>query len=618
MRIFRHSRRRRWAMLPCVMLMATPALAAETVELAPVVVRASRPRFPEQPQAVTIIDKQKLQASGASNLAQLLRHEASFSIREYGPVGQLSTATIRGSLGEGVLVLRDGIKLNSPTMGGADLSTIPLIGVERVEILAGGASGLYGSEAVGGVINLISERAPASRLEAGIGSWGQRLVQVETGGILGDASVRAAIIRQGADNDYPYYDKTRREEKTRLNAGLDALGVSIGARQNWLDDALSLDLTLSDQKKGVPGSINSPSAQAAQRDQDMLAALFWERTWQDGPRQLTSLSHRHNLLNYADPLAAALNSDTVVDTTDLQSRLEWAGASHRVTWGLGATLDALGSSNLGPLSRTSLTTFAHDTWSIGDRVTLHGDLRFDHNSTFGLNASPRLGGAVALSRDARLRFALGQAYRAPTFNDLYWPSGGNPALRPELTRFYEAGADVAFGRMLSGGVTGFFNQGTDTIMWMPGAGGMWSPSNIGRTEALGLELKTTVKPLEALTLEGSGTWQSARDLRTEGASAGKVLMYRPDLLGRLQATWRPLESLALSVGWDYTGKRFSTAANTEFLDPVGLWSARATYALTRQDTLSIRGENLSNEYYELQPNYPMPGASVMASWAHVF
>ncbi|MBO9540154.1 TonB-dependent receptor [bacterium] len=610
---------RRWALLPCVMLVAMPALAAETLELTPVTVRAARPRFPEQPQAVTLIDRAKIEASGASNLAQLLRHEGGLSIREYGPVGQLSTATMRGSLGEGVLVLRDGIKLNSPTLGGADLSTIPLIGVERVEILSGGASGLFGSEAVGGVINLISGQAPSSRLEAGAGSWGQRFVRAETGGVVGDTTLRAAINRQGADNAYPYYDAIRREEKSRLNAGLDALGVSIGARHNWLDDVLSADLSLSDQQKGVPGPINVPSAKAAQRDQDALAAIRWERFWQDGPRQLTSLSHRHNLLDYSDPLAGGgMDSETIVDTTDLQTQLEWTGEFNVASWGLGVTQDALGSSNLGARARTSLVTFVHDTWSISDRFTLHGNLRLDHNSTFGLNTSPRVGGTFALSSDARLRFAAGQAYRAPTFNDLYWPSGGNPTLRPEITRLFEVGADLARGKALSGAVTAFLNQGTDTIMWLPGANGMWSPSNIGRTETLGLELKAALSPLDALKFEGSGTWLSARDLATAGAGAGKFLMYRPDLFGRLEATWRPFEPLALSAGWDYTGKRYTTAANTEFLEPVGLWSARASYAATRHDTLSVRGENLSNAYYELQPNYPMPGASVMASWAHSF
>ncbi|HEY9897900.1 MAG TPA: TonB-dependent receptor [Pantanalinema sp.] len=610
--------RRRWVLLPCVLLFHTPALAAETVELSPVVVRAARPRFPEQPQGVTILDKERIRASGASNLAQLLRHEGSFSIREYGPVGQLATATLRGSLGEGILVLRDGVKLNSSTLGGVDLSTVPLLGVGRVEVLSGGGSGLYGSEAVGGVINLISERAPASRVATGLGSWGQRYLQVETGGVWGDSSLRAALSRAGAENDYSYYDARRREEKIRQNAGLDALGVSIGAKRNWLDDALSLDLTLSDQKKGSPGSINSPSAKAAQHDQDALASLVWDRAWQGGPRQVTSLSHRHNLLSYSDPLAvASMNTDAIVDTTDLQTRLEWAGASNVVTWGLGATQDGLASSNLGPRSRTTLTTFVHDTWSMGDRLTWHGDLRLDHHSTFGLNASPRAGATFALSRDARLRFTAGQAYRAPTFNDLYWPAGGNPALRPELTRTYEVGSDVAFS-MLSGAATAFLNQGTDSIMWLPGVGGMWTPQNIGRSETMGLELRATLKPLDAFTLEGSGTWLSARDLATEGATAGKFLLYRPDVVGRLNGTWRPLEPLSLGVAWDYTGKRFTTASNTDFLAPIGLWSARASYALTPKDTLSIRGENLSNVYYELQPDYPMPGASVFASWAHVF
>jgi outer membrane cobalamin receptor len=77
--------------------------------------------------------------------------------------------------------------------------------------------------------------------------------------------------------------------------------------------------------------------------------------------------------------------------------------------------------------------------------------------------------------------------------------------------------------------------------------------------------------------------------------------------------------LTVGVGWDYTGKRFTTAANTEYLEPFALYSARLGYAVTEKDTLSLRGENLTNNTeYVLQPYYPMPGLTLTASWAHVF
>lgn len=613
---------RSWALLGCLLIPAGPAFAAETVELAPVVVRAARPRFPAQPQGVVILDRERLRASGASTLAQLLKHEASFSIREYGPRGQLATATMRGSLGEGILVLRDGVKLNSPTLGGKDLSTVSLLGVDRVEILSGGASGLYGSEAVGGVINLVSQEAPINRLEAGLGNWGERYVQAETGAGWEDGSVRAGLRRLLADNAYPY--EYRKVVSDRANAQFDGLDLSVGARQRWGYDALALDLTYLQHDKGIPGPVNYPSPRASQHDRDLSGTLRWSRDWEDGPRQRTALSHRVNALQALDPLAiAGISSLTRVDTTDLQTQLSWEGAANALTWGLGGTLDTVDGPNFGLKARTSLTTFVHDTWYASDRLTVQGDLRLDHQSTFGLHASPRLGLSYTLAPELRLRTALGQAYRAPTFNDLYWPesaqSAGNPALRPEVTRTFELGADAQLGKRLSLMATAFLNQGTDTISWQPDAASRWTPRNLGQTETSGLEARALFRPWEILTLEGSGTWLSARDMAPSGATAGKALLYRPALVAHAGVTLHPITPLTLSAGWDYTGLRYTTAANTEFLEPFALFSARLAYAVTEKDTLSIRGENLANNtQYVLQPYYPMPGTTLVASWAHVF
>ncbi|MNX62474.1 vitamin B12/cobalamin outer membrane transporter [compost metagenome] len=494
--------------------------------------------------------------------------------------------------------------------------------MERVEILSGAASGLYGSEAVGGVINLVSAQQPEHRLETGLGSWGHRFLQAETGGAWEDGSVRAAVRRATADNAYPF--AYRKLVSPRDNAQFDGLDLAIGARQRWGGDSLDFNLSYLAHDKGIPGPVNYPSPKAAQHDRDLTGALAWTRDWEEGPRQRTALSHRTNSLRVVDPQArVSPDSTTQVETTDLQTQLTWQGDANGLTWGLGAAQDTVDGPNFGRKARTSLTTFVHDTWYVSDRLTWHGDLRLDHQSTFGLNASPRMGLTYALSPAWRLRGSVGQAFRAPTFNDLYWPesaqAAGNPTLRPEVTRTYEVGADAQLGKMLTLMATAFLNQGADTIMWLPDAGNKWTPTNIGQTETRGVEAKALFRPWEPLTLEGSGTWLGALDKGTSGASAGKTLLYRPELVAHVGASVQPISPLKVSVGWDYTGLRFTTAANTEYLDPFALFSARLAYALTERDTLVLRGENLTNDtQYVLQPYYPMPGMTLTASWAHVF
>lgn len=597
-----------------------PAMAAEVVELQPLVIRSTRPKLVDAPQGVVVLGRETIRARGARDLAQLLGGEPSFSVRRLGAIGQLSTATVRGSLGEGVLVLKDGVKLNSPVLGGVDLSTVSLIGVEEVQILKGAASGLYGSEAVGGVIHLKTAKTSQHRMEGGLGSFGERYVQLETGLSHEASALTFGLRRTTAANDYPYF--YRDAEARRSNSGLEGIDVSLGGHQAWGYDTLRFGLGLVKQDKGIPGPVNYPSAAARQNDLDVSGSLSWSQWYPEGPHQTTSLSHRRSAMTYADAGTLLPPSDTFLDATDAQTVVEWDLGAHMLTVGGGAAFDGLASTNLGPRSRTVLTSFAHETWYATEDLSLFGDLRLDHHSTFGLNASPRVGANYRLSERHRLWTSVGQAYRAPTFNDLYWPattmSAGNPALQPERTNGAELGAEAYLldGLLVESAL--FINQGTNTLMWLPDAQGVWSPRNIGRTESRGIDLKATYRAGEALTLEGGGTWLEAVDRAESGATAGKALLYRPDWVLRSALTYRPLAPLSLGLAWDYTGRRFTTSQNTESLPPFALWSAQVAYDLTGEDKLIVKLENLTNTYYQLQPYYPMPGRAFLASWAHTF
>lgn len=600
---------------------ALPAAAAEVLDLQPVLVKGKRPRLPDAPQGVTVLGREALRAHGAADLAQLLARLPGFSVRRLGATGQLATATLRGSLGEGILVLKDGVKLNSPVLGGVDLSTVSLVGVEEVQILKGAASGLYGSEAVGGVIHLKTARSAQSRVEGGLGSFGQRYVQLETGQELAEAAVTVGVRRTTAVNDYPYY--YRDAEASRVNSGLEGLDVSIGGQRAWGYDTLRFALSLANQDKGVPGPVNYPSPRARQHDLDVLGNLSWSQWHPDGPHQTTSLSHRRYALNYADPGSlVSPASETLLDSTDVQSVAEWELDGHLLSLGGGVTQDGLSSSTLGPKARTVVSAFAHETWYAAEALSVFGNLRFDHHSTFGLSASPRLGANYRVSDRQRLWASVGQAYRAPTFNDLYWPAtstaAGNPALQPERTTSAELGTEAFLTPELRLEGALFASLGTNTLMWLPDARGVWSPQNLGQTETRGIDLKATYLIGEAWTFEGGGTWLEALDRSSGGATAGKALLYRPDWVLRAATTWRPLPALSIAVAWDYTGRRFTTAQNTESLPPFALVSARVGYDLSGADRLIVSGENLTNTYYQLQPYYPMPGRTFLAAWAHTF
>jgi outer membrane cobalamin receptor len=605
----------RISLLAAGMIACVPTLvhAAEVLQLEPVVVRSTRPTFSTQPQRVTVLQASEIQRSGAVNLAQLLKHQPGLAVREYGAVGSVSTLTMRGALGEGILVLRDGVKLNSPERGGVDLSAVSLLGVKQVEILHGAASGLYGSEAVGGVINLVSDESPSNRLEAGLGTYGFTTLTTEVSARLGETRTSVGLRRNTAANDYPYV--YRDAVASRGNDALEATEVWLGFDRPTPDGNLRANVAFNRQDKGVPGPVNFPSPQANQLTTTAQGSVRWNQWLLPALEQTTSLSHHHSDLLFTDPQSIyGTRSQSLLNSTDLQSQLLWLTDAHETRVGGGFRLDRVLGTNVGSRERPLASAFAHDTWFVTPALTGFGNLRLDHLPGFGLEASPRLGLTYQLTEPLRLRASLGRAYRAPTLNDLYWPRLGNPDLRPERTEVYEVGLDAQQGPWTVES-TAFFNRGSDTILWQPGTGGDWSPVNAGHTETRGIETKASWRLTEHLALAGSGTWLSAINASPTGPATGKALLYRPSVLGNLSLTAQPLSGLTLVVGWSLTGERFTTTQNTESLPAHDLWSASLAYAFNEQQTLILRGENLANRYYVLQPYYAMPGRTFTASWS---
>ncbi len=603
-----------------MLLAAGWARAAEIIEVDPVTVVGERPPFPAQPQAVTVIDKAAIERSGAGTLADLLGREA-FAVRRYGGAGAVSTLMLRGVGTEGVLVLRDGIRLNDPQNGGVDLSTVSLLGVERVEVLEGGSSGLYGPSAVGGVINLVTKARPGTRVEVGLGTWGAGHAQFDLGASddLGDVSV--AVRRDFADNDYPYVFRDLVE--ARRNARLDGTDVSVRLRRYAGAATVDGSVAYTNQAKGVPGPTNFPTLKASQQDDVLLGAMKWTMVSPGGPVPTLSLSHRHSLTDYLDLGAAAGPPRTrnVVDSTDLRGKVATAIASHDLEVGAGVIRDALDNTGFGWQQRVVGSVFARDTLATAPHLSIFADGRLDA-SLSGAGFSPRAGMAWTLAERYRLRAAFGESYRPPTFNDLYWPTSpfaaGNPALRPETARTWEVGADLAPLDALAFKTTAYFGLGNDTIVWQPGQGGRWSPVNVGATETRGIEGRATWRPAGGLELGASHAVVQAFDRAATGATAGKLLPFRPDRVSSLTARTGPWSGVTTGLTWVSTGQRFSTAANTDVLAPYDLLSADVAWAVTPSDTARLHGENLLNTYYVLQPDYPMPGRAFSATWAHAF
>ncbi len=276
----------------------------EVWEMEKVIVSATRTEeeLLDVPQHATVITEEEIRATGASNLAEVIATKAGVSVSDHGPEGSEKSVSIRGSVTSQVLVLIDGVRANSAQNAVVDLSLIPLENVERIEIVRGGTSALYGSDAVGGVINIITKRTASRdytlRLSVengsylphrhvtgfGLGTANQDpnfldLVDTQKATIqlshdLGAFSLNATGSFIRAQNGYVFKDDNN-ENRKRENAELLGGDLWLAVRFPWDRGFVDLSGSYLKQKKGIPGTDTTPSPDAAEPDQLMHSNLHF-------------------------------------------------------------------------------------------------------------------------------------------------------------------------------------------------------------------------------------------------------------------------------------------------------------------------------------------------------
>ncbi|MEM1116559.1 MAG: TonB-dependent receptor [Bacteroidota bacterium] len=594
--------------------------AAPDSTLDAVTVTAAREALPtaEAPARVTVVDRAALDATASVSVADALQARAPVHVRRYGPSG-LASVTIRGASSSQALVLVDGQRLTDPQLGQVDLSLLPTSLLEAVEVLSGPASGLYGSDAVGGVIHL---RPPAAsgtgaRLTTEAGPWGERrasgLATVQAG------RVRALVAAEAGatDDDYSFADRSRIDGRRVTRQGWDAGLASVYASASAGTEAggAGLSVWAADAERGLGGD-----------------GVLGERQW-DRRLRLGATAHRaagawrveavgavqRASLRYANPFPAPADRPDAIDDTGrtTTAHLDLRAATERAGWTWTAALAAgLGRGDHPSLAEAAEDRFAGAAVSGQGRlggVTLFPSLRLDAYAPAGqprrLGVGPQLGANVALTDAVRLKASAARAFRMPTLNDRFWQPGGNPDLRPEAAWSADGGL-VWSGRGAHAEAGVFATWARDQIVWSPTAGGFWAPDNVARTRSLGAEASArAVRAVrlgarDALVEAGAvGTLVDARDL-----DADRRLRYVP--AWTLKA-WSGLAvgAVRLDAGARLVGRRFTTASESQALPAHAVVDAQASVRRRLGGavlTVALAAENLTGVQYEVVQSFPMP------------
>jgi vitamin B12 transporter len=575
------------------------------------------------PLATRRIGRDVVSRRPGADLHEVLLPIAGVRVTSTGSPGVSSSASIRGSTADQVLVLVDGRRWNPAQGGGVDLSAIPLESVESVEVFRGGASAFWGGDAVGGAIHVRTRRPTPgeARLRVAAGSHGEHNVSGRAAASLGRGWTAQGSGRFfETDGTWEWVDDRRGTTMTMENADLRRLGgdLRLDGSAGGLD--LRVDAAGDGAERGVPGSEEFPTPTARLRDERVVAGVGARRAGR-GPWHTTAdVGWIRLARRYWEPGAAF----GPVDDTHENSRLTAEAAATRIgdatslRLAAGASHDRLDSSTDGYRRRRAFDLRAQVSrdHTVGGRsLRWMGAVRGDFVEDFDPFVSPRLGLLFdALPDRLGLRISFGLSYRTPSFDELFWPArataAGNPDLRAERGRDLDVGLVLrlpAHGHLT---VDAFVRDVDDLIQWTPGASGIWRPHNVGRARIAGVEteggLGIALPRAWRVAVTGSATFLETRDRTGEANVDGRALVYRP--------RWSGAAGLVASRGrteletlWRGVGDVWVTRANTKSLDGYLTGEVRARVGLRRGLALDAAVTNVTNEAARDFRDYPLPG-----------
>lgn len=485
------------------------APAEENVQLKEVVVTATKTEKQPQDvtQSVTVITADEIQKSGATSVAEVMSTAAGVKVNDQGPLGSLASVSLRGSTYQQVLVLLDGKRLNSASAGGFDLSGLPVSmdAIERIEIVRGPSSALYGADAVGGVVNIITKKPAESKTTL-------------SGAMGGQGYTSTQLYNTGKDNN-TYYSLSLGKDRShgyRTNSDTDQVtaGIKIGYD---FDKTSSIEATSDYTTKdiGVPGSTLflpfSLTPRARQQDRLSITGLQYKQRLSQSFDYNVKAYESEEFLGYQDPdainfltgLPQPISTRSRVKTTGAEVQGNWLMTTWNVvTIGAEGRDARLTDSDAGTHSASISAAYIQDEMSFGDSFILVLGEREDHHSIFGSKSSPKASGRYLFSSGTILRASYGESFRAPTFNDLYFRDSygdtGNPNLKPENAKEYEGGVEQSLGRAGSAKITFFERKVKDMISWSPSF--PTTPVNIGRARVSGYEAETKFSIMASTSL----------------------------------------------------------------------------------------------------------------------
>jgi len=580
----------------------------------------------------SLINVGRLQLSTSQNISELLADFVPSRISDYGS-GSVKKISLRGVGSERTLVLVDGKRIGS---NDGDLGDMSVNSVDKIEVIEGGQSALYGMDAIGGVVNIITKQPTSDKLSGnlsiGLSSFEPRNRKGKLKALLNGKDVSGQLGQKydhlgwlfggklAESNGKFGYPDSNKAFHIRENNGVDDGEVFFKTIYKY--NALSLNAlgVYGNRKIENPGMLPALSLATTKKS---IGSVSVDGSY--NPMQYLKLkfnsSYAYNFINFIDP-----NPDWPQKSKHTESRenvefiQEFTLQKQMLNTGIQFFRDGIISSEIGNHTINQFGIFSNGIFKDSTQFFEFEQMpaiRFDHASTFGNSLNGKIGTVITgnIVLKPAIFYNIGNSFRAPSFNDLYWPSDaynvGNPDLKPETSTNWDFGFQMQYTFDSVNIRTRFSHyamQLSEMIIWMPDSSGIvWSPKNVSQATINGFKLDWSLNYRQEWNVALNYHYNDARNKETN-----KYLIYRP--LSTFTCSFERFGNwLNTGISYTFSGKVFTNEKNTASLPYYHLVNVHAGYKvpiqLLKQNGMWIVYDmlNATNQDRSTNEGYPLPG-----------
>jgi len=582
----------------------------------------------DSPSSVQILDKEFISRVNGNQVSDVLKFANNVFIKSYGGNSSLKTISINGLSSEHTLILLNGVRLNSSQNAQYDLSLLSKESIESIEVMPSGSSASYGSDAISGIVNIktsgLENNVRSKKLNvvvsAEAGSYNYNKFDLYLSGKLKSSFFSASFYKERSDDSYDYYyfNGYQNEKKNRTNNSYykDNVNLQYSYSKNNLNLSLLTYYNVSD--RNLPG-VESGSAPSESKQIDKNWNTILNLEYKNRNKFNLVVNYQNNLSNYFVESYQNNYYKNIIGAINPSFQLNLNSA--KVLMGADLSYAAIKSDEInGPRKRTVAAVYLSNETNVIKKFTVFPSLRFENISDLnkqvvtaklGINYKPMNNNLLILHSNA------GNSFRSPTFNELYWVTGGNQYLLPEKSVNFESGLLSEFYFLSKNSIEVNYNyiNTIDKIIWKPGNTVYWTPLNVGNSVSniFSLSVNSIAELSKEITVKFNANYSMNSSLKNNSD-------YPNDLSYKKQLIYIPKDLLKFTFDISYKsygiglynivlGKRYTDFENTTFLNPSFILDGNI-YANINFNKISallkFEVNNLTNENYQVISGYPMP------------